>query len=210
MDRGRVWRGALLLLGAWAMGGCEDRVTGTAPALTPGLLGGTVARQKTAVGVAGAVLVLSDSSGARATALSDADGRFRFPEVPSGEYEVRLVAPAVAGIDPLFEVLEPEVHEVRLGSDPVDLVFAVVGLVPARITGVVRCEGAPVGGLEVRVAGGEVDRVTSTDAEGRYTALDLGPGVYAVIPVDPPCAPIVATEVVRVRPGEFVDLDFGG
>lgn len=185
-------------------------MTGTAPALTPGLLGGTVARQKTAVGVAGAVLVLSDSSGARATALSDADGRFRFPEVPSGEYEVRLVAPAVAGIDPLFEVLEPEVHEVRLGSDPVDLVFAVVGLVPARITGVVRCEGAPVGGLEVRVAGGEVDRVTSTDAEGRYTALDLGPGVYAVIPVDPPCAPIVATEVVRVRPGEFVDLDFGG
>lgn len=198
------------MCGAWAMGGCEDRVSGTAPALAPGLIGGTVARQKTAVGVDGAVLVLVDSSGVRSAALSDATGQFRFPEVPSGAYDVRLVAPEVAGIDPLFEVLEPEVHEVQLGSDPIDLVFAVVGLVPARITGQVQCAGEPVAGMEVRIAGGEVDTVAVTDAGGMFTALDLEPGVYAVLPVDPPCTLVPAREVVHVRPGEFVDLGFGG
>lgn len=210
MNRGRRGGVALLLWGAFAMAGCEDRVGGTAPSLAPGLLGGTVARQKTAIGVEGAVLVLSDTSGVRATALSDATGRFRFSEMPPGEYEVQLVAPEVAGIDPLFEVLEPAAHEVQLGSEPIDLVFAVVGLVPARITGRVLCDGEPVVGMEVRVAGGEVDAVAVTDAGGLFTVLDLAPGVYTVLPLDAPCLLTPAREVVRIRPGEFVDLGFGG
>lgn len=211
MDRVRGCRVALLWIALCAMGGCEDRVAGTAPALEPGLIGGTVARQKTAVGVTGAVLVLAEvEGGVVATTHSDESGQFRFPEVPSGDYRVSLVAPAVAGIDPLFEVLEPESQLVAVGTDPVDLVFAVVGLVPARITGTVRCDGDPVEGLDVRVAGGDIDTSAPTDAVGIFTVLDLDAGVYAVLPGEAPCELDPAQAVVRVLPGEFVDLEFGG
>lgn len=210
MDR-RGWRlGGVLVALALAVG-CTDDGGGMDPGTGPGAISGTVARQKTAEGVPGALVVLlGDEGSARETAITDGNGRFSFQGLAQGDYEVRLVAPELAGLDPLFDALEPASWEVALSSDPVDLVFAVVGLVPARITGTVRCGGGPAAGVSVRVVGGETDATAATDAAGIFTVLDLLPGTYAVIPLSPPCAVDPPFAATTVRPGQFVDLSFGG
>lgn len=196
---------AVLAIGACQEPGGLDPPTGSAS------ISGVVARQKTAEGVAGAVLALMDEEGAvLATTFSDRNGHFSFQEVAQDDYEVRLVAPELAGLDPLYDALEPDSWRFTLSSDPVDLVFAVVGLIPARITGIVVCGGTAAPGVEVRVIGGETNVTVVTEASGIFTALDLLPGTYAVIPLDAPCALAPGFTATSVRPGEFVDLSFGG
>lgn len=206
----REWGlGALLLVGLTAACGDGDGTLG--PVAGPGAIAGTVARQKTADGVAGAVLALVGADGAvRTTAVTDANGRFAFSGLAHGVYRVHLVAPELAGLNPLYDALEPASWDVVVGDDPAELVFAVVGLVPARITGTVACGGTPRAGVDVRVVGGVVDATAATDAAGLFTVLDLGPGTYAVIPLSPPCALSPPFEAVSVRPGQFLDLSFEG
>ena len=205
----RAWR-TLGLLGLLAVGACDDD-GGLDPSIGSSAVSGTVARQKTAEGVAGAVLALVDAEGmVLATTFTDGTGHFTFRAIDQGDYAVRLVAPELAGLDPLYDALEPEVWEFALGSDPVELVFAVVGLIPARITGTVSCGGAPAGGVDVRVIGGPTDVTATTESSGIFTALDLLPGTYAVIPLSPPCALDPPFSAANVRPGQFVDLSFGG
>lgn len=200
-----------MILAGLALSGCSEYGGGTDPGAGPGSITGTVARQKTAEGVPGAIVaLLGEGGGTLATVITDGNGRFSFQRLAQGDYEVRLVAPEVAGLDPLFDALEPASWEVALVSDPVDLVFAVVGLVPARITGTVTCAGTAAPGVEVRVVGGETDASAATDAAGIFTVLDLLPGTYAVIPLSPPCAVEPAFVATTVRPGQFVDLSFGG
>jgi hypothetical protein len=193
-----------------ALGACDDD-GGLDPPTGSSAISGTVARQKTAEGVPGAVLALVDGEGTvLSTTFTDGSGRFAFQSVDQGDYEVRLVAPELAGLDPLYDALEPAVWEVALGSDPVELVFAVVGLIPARITGTVTCAGAPVAGVGVRVVGGATDVTVTTEASGIFTARDLLPGTYAVIPLMAPCSLDPPFSAAIVRPGQFVDLSFGG
>ena len=209
--RRRVGRGVPLLLCALILAGCDDGGGGMEPGAGPGSITGTVARQKTAEGVPGAVVaLLGDDGGVLETAITDGNGRFSFQGLAQGEYQVRLVAPELAGLDPLFDALEPPSWEVELTADPVDLVFAVVGLVPARITGTIVCGGAAAAGGEVRVVGGETDATAASDAAGIFTVLDLLPGTYAVIPLSPPCVVDPPFVAATVRPGQFVDLSFGG
>lgn len=198
------------LAGMLAVGGCDDD-GGLDPSIGSSAVSGTVARQKTAEGVAGAVLALVDAEGTvLATTFTDGNGHFAFQSVDQGDYTVRLVAPELAGLDPLYDALEPEVWEIALGSDPVELVFAVVGLIPARITGTVSCGGAPAVDVDVRIIGGSTDVIATTEPSGIFTALDLLPGTYAVIPLMPPCALDPPFSAAIVRPGQFVDLSFGG
>lgn len=206
----REWGlGALLLVGLTAA--CGDGDGTTDPAAGPGVIAGTVARQKTAEGIGGAVIAVVDDAGAvRGTTVTDGAGRFHIGGLAQGAYRVHLVAPMLAGLDPRYDALEPEAWDVALGSDPVELVFAVVGLVPARITGTVSCGGAARSGVEVRVVGGVTDARTTTDGAGLFTVLDLLPGTYAVIPLSPPCDVAPAFEAVTIRPGQFLDLTFAG
>lgn len=200
-----------MILAGLTLSGCGEDGGGMDPGAGPGSITGTVARQKTAEGVPGAIVaLLGEGGGTLATVITDGNGRFSFQRLAQGDYEVRLVAPEVAGLDPLFDALEPASWEVALVSDPVDLVFAVVGLVPARITGSITCAGAAAAGVEVRVVGGETDASAATDAAGIFTVLDLLPGTYAVIPLSSPCAVEPAFVATTVRPGQFVDLSFGG
>jgi hypothetical protein len=86
----------------------------------------------------------------------------------------------------------------------------VVALIPPRITGDVFCAGTPVDGARVRVVGGAADVTSLTNAQGKYGALDLLPGHYAVFPVDAPCAVTPLYHALELRPGQSGRADFGG
>jgi hypothetical protein len=207
-------RGTLgLLLGAlvapWLMA-CSDDSAGTGPKAGDGVIEGVVARQKTGVGVPGVVLAASVGGAVVATTHTDGEGAFAFKDLASGQYSIAVTGMELAGLDPLFDALEPEAQSVDLGSDPVDLVFAVVSLVPARITGEVVCDGAPVANARIRVVGGVSDVFATSNTQGKYAALDLYPGSYAVIPESVPCSVEPIYEVVTLRKGELREVDFQG
>jgi hypothetical protein len=84
----------------------------------------------------------------------------------------------------------------------------VVGLVPPRITGRVTCGGAGAEGVRVRVVGGSSDVTATADAAGLWSALELEPGSYAVLPSGAPCALSPAYRVVELRPGQLAEADF--
>jgi hypothetical protein len=191
-----------------ATAGCgDDGPAGPEPGSD--VIAGSVTRQKTGVGVRDVVAVLIGGGRVVMTTHTDADGRFAFGSIDPGEYTVRLTGLDIAGLDSRFDVLEPES---RLAQSPSaeDLVFAVVGLVAPRVTGELRCGGAPIGGASVRVIGGSSDRTATTDALGRYAVLDLEPGNYAVIPVAAPCPVSPSFRAIELRPGQSGEADFEG
>jgi hypothetical protein len=101
-------------------------------------------------------------------------------------------------------------HLVSLTSEPVELAFAVVSLVPPRIVGEVTCGRVPVTGARLRVIGGQTDTTVETNEIGKYAAIDLAPGNYAVIVLEAPCVPTTMFQAVELLPGQGVDLDFQG
>ncbi len=193
---------------AW---GCDDDPAGHG-GLDPDGVRGVVARQKTGEGVAGVTVTARSNGLPVAAAVTADDGTFRFDALPDGSYELVPVGLDLAGLDPRFDVMEPP-RDTAVLSDgrATGLVFAVVGLVPARITGEVTCAGSPDPSAMLRVAGGpSTDQTVDVDALGRYAALDLNAGNYVVIPVAGGCSVSPAYYVATVRPGELVRADFGG
>lgn len=206
--------GQWALLGAAIVSlGCSDdnTPTGGDDGTTPGVQG-TISRQKTGVGVPGLTVAVVNGGEAVAASTTGPNGEFAVPGVPDGTYEVVPVGLELAGLDPRFDVMEPTRDTVVVeggSSDP--LVFAVVGLVPARITGEVTCGGVPETAATVRVAGGAAtDEEATPDPLGRYAVLDLLAGVYVVAAESSNCTLVPAYRIVTVRPGEFVRVDFGG
>jgi hypothetical protein len=206
--------GGWALLGAAIVSlGCADdnSPTGGGDGTAPGVQG-TVTRQKTGVGVPGVTVALVDGSEAVAAATTGPNGEFSVSGVPDGSYEVVPVGLELAGLDPRFDVMEPARDTVVVEggtSDP--LVFAVVGLVPARVTGEVTCGGLPETAATVRVAGGlGTDEEAVPDPLGRYAVLDLLAGVYVVAAQSANCTLVPDYRIVTVRPGEFVRVDFSG
>ena len=177
-----------------------------------GEIQGVVARQKTGVGVADVVVGLRTTSGqVVAATFTEADGAFGFSGVVDGNYQVFLSNLEGAGIDPRFDALEPEVASVVIGDEPAStVVFAVVGLVPARIAGDVTCGGTPQSGATVRVVGGAIDQSVTSNAQGRFASLDLFPGNYAVFASAPGCVLSDAIRVTSILRGQFVEMDFSG
>lgn len=213
MTAGR--RGRRGRLGPWAVAllavasACDDGVDVTpGPSGAPGTIEGVVARQKTGVGVPGVILALRQGATTLATTLSTESGGFSFANVPAGDYEVRIAAPELAGLDPIFDALEPESWTVQIGGDPVDLVFAVVGLVPARVTGRITCGGGPAAGARIRVVGGAHDETHAADETGSWSALNLAAGAYTVIPITAPCPLEPAWLAVDLRAGQMIEVDF--
>lgn len=171
---------------------------------------GVVARQKTAAGVPGVPVALLRGGDVRRVTLTDSEGTFSFEGVEGGSWRVRPVATGLAGLDARFDAVEPIEWEITVDASPVDLVFAVVGLLPPRITGRVTCGGTGVAGARVRVVGGAADVVASTDASGLYSVLDLYPGSYAVWASDAPCALNPTHRVVELRQGQLAEAHFEG
>lgn len=196
-----------LLLVVLAVAGCDAGPAG--PDGGAAVVTGSLTRQKTGAGVADAIAVIIAGGHVVATAHTDAAGHFTFGRLDAGDYTVRLTGLEIAGLDPRFDALEPVVRTVRIPAADA-LVFAVVGLVAPRVTGEIRCGGAPVVGAQVRVIGGSTDATATTDGLGRYAVLDLEPGNYAVIPVTVPCVVSPAFAAVDLRPGQSGEVDFAG
>ena len=200
----------MLILAALGFGlACDDSGSGVeVGASEPGVIEGVVARQKTGVGVPGVLLVLQQQGRSLASTLTTESGGFSFGNVPTGEYEGRIAAPELAGLDARFDALEPEVTTVRVGDETPSLVFAVVGLVPARITGRITCGGVPAFGARVRVVGGTHDAEHVADETGAWSALNLDAGAYTVLLVSAPCTLTPAWSVVELRQGQMSEVVF--
>jgi hypothetical protein len=169
-----------------------------------------VTRQKTGVGVPGLVAVLMREGDVVATAHTDASGSFDFGTIQAGSYTVRLTGYDIAGLDPRFDVLEPQSQSMLVPDGDGALVFTVVGVLAPRVTGTIKCAGASAAGAHVRVIGGTTDTTVVADAVGRYALLDLEPGRYAVIATDAPCDVSPSFHALDLRPGQAGTADFGG
>lgn len=215
MHPSRRWPSLLLCLslGLPAVAACgdDDPAGNDGSGSGPGIQG-TVSRQKTGEGVAGVTLAVARGGQVVDATATGPDGTFALAGLADGSYQVVPVGLELAGLDPRFDVMEPGVDTaVVSGGTSQDLVFAVVGLVPARITGEVTCGGTPSAGATVRVAGGrDVDETVMLDAVGRYAVLELLAGVYAVVAESPDCDPDPSVVIVELRPGEFARVDFAG
>jgi hypothetical protein len=182
----------------------------TSPDVQGGNLAGVVTRHKTGTGVPGIVVVLLADSSVIATTHTDGTGRFDFGRLDAGPYQVRLTGLDLAGLDVRFDTVEPEHRNVSVSGGREELVFTILTLVPPRITGDVFCAGTPVEGVRMRVVGGATDVVVTTSAQGKYGALDLTPGNYAIIPIDTPCTMAPAFHTIELRPGQSGEADFSG
>jgi hypothetical protein len=180
------------------------------PATESGNLAGVVTRHKTGVGMPGVIVVLLADSAVVATTHTDASGRFDFGRLEAGAYQVRLTGLDLARLDVRFDTVEPDRRDVMVGGSGEELVFTILSLVPPRITGDVVCAGVPVQGTRLRVVGGSTDVIVTTSAQGRFAALDLAPGNYAVIPLDAPCPMLPAFRTIELRPGQSGEADFSG
>ncbi len=208
----RLQKWSLLLPLCIMLTACDDDPVQIPAPQGDGDIEGVVARQKTGVGVADMVVGLrTDGGQVVAATFTEAGGAFAFSAVADGSYEVFLANLEGAGIDPRFDALEPEVATVTVGDDPPStLVFAVVGLVPARIAGDVSCAGVAQPDASVRVVGGVIDQTVTSNAQGRFAALDLLAGKYAVFASAPGCVLSDAIRVAEVLRGQFVEMDFSG
>lgn len=163
-------------------------------------------------GVPNALVALLRGGQVVDAAATGAGGHVAFTGVPDGTYTLRLTGLELTGLSPRHTSFEPLSQEVVVGAGAPapSVVFAGVGLVPARITGVVSCAGAPVPDVAMRVVGGETDVTVSTNAQGRYGATDLGAGHYAVFVVAAPAACVFDEDhaVADVRIGQQANIDF--
>jgi hypothetical protein len=175
-----------------------------------GLVRGVVALSKTGEGVPNVVVALLRDGEIVRVVSTAATGDFDFGEVGAGEYVVRLVGLELSGLSLLHTEFTPMEQAIVVAGEEVDLTFAAVGIIPAKIVGEVRCAGMPVSGARIRVVGGGTDEVVETNALGRYAANDLVGGNYTVIVIDAPCAVASEYGVVFVNTAQSVEMNFEG
>ncbi|MEJ2539914.1 MAG: hypothetical protein P8188_08095 [Gemmatimonadota bacterium] len=194
------------------VGSCDDDPATPGGHDGDGGLQGVVARQKTGEGVGGVTLAVARDGQVVTAVVTEADGSFGVTDVADGFYEIVPVGLELAGLDSRFDVMEPPRDTATVsGGEAPSLVFAVVGVVPARITGTVTCAGEPDVAASVRVVGGPAtDQTVPVDALGRYAALELDAGAYAVIVQSGSCVVSPAYRTVNLRPGELGRADFEG
>jgi hypothetical protein len=198
------------LIGLFTLTACESDDEPAGPGAGSAAIAGTVTRQKTGVGVPGLVAVLIRDGQVVATSHTDAGGSFGFGSVAAGGYTVRLTGYDIAGLDPRFDVLEPQSQSMLVPDGDGAMVFTVVGVLAPRVTGAVTCGGGPAAGARVRVIGGSTDTTVVADAVGRYALLDLEPGRYAVIAVEVPCDASPDFHALDLLPGQAGNADFDG
>lgn len=158
-------------------------------------------------GVPGVAVTATAPGGPTLTAVTDGNGDYSFPRLPSGAYAVTVTTPAgytATGATTRTESLAAD--------DVVDVDFALARL--GAIDGVVRGDGGvPIAGAVVTVTGGGgASQQLTTDAAGDYGLGNLPPGTYTITITPPSGTTVVgsATRTVTVTAaGEaFVDQDF--
>jgi hypothetical protein len=206
----RWLRRTLPFLALPVLTGClDDGGSGaTGPHAGEGVVSGVVKRVKTGAGVANVVVALMQDDRVVATSHTDAGGSFSFTALPEGLYVARLTGFELTGVSLLHTVFDPVEQEVTVSGEPRDLVFAAVGVIPARILGEVYCGGTPQEGASVRVVGAETNLTVITNSEGKYGANDLATGYYAVIPEAVGCEVSPAFHTLYVGPGQAGEADF--
>lgn len=184
---------------------CMDAPQGSA-----GRVAGVVASAKTAEGVPNLLVALILDGRVLSAVPTNTLGEFWFDDVAPGRYVVRLTGLEISGLSPLHTTFTPVEQTILVEGEPLDLTFAVVGLVPTHIVGEVSCGGRPAVGAHIRVVGGSTDTVVETDAVGRYGATDLTPGNYTVMAMDVPCTVESDIEIVSVNAGQSLFVNFEG
>ncbi len=175
-----------------------------------GQVRGMVASAKTGEGVPNLVVVLLRDGQIVRAVPTNATGDFDIGDVEAGEYVVRLVGFELAGLSLINTAFTPMERAIVVAGEVLDLTFAAVGIIPAKIVGEVRCGGMPVSGARIRVVGGQTDKVVETNVVGRYGANDLAAGSYTVMLIDAPCAITSEYDVLFVNSGQSVTADFAG
>lgn len=197
----------LFALAAMLLGACD---VGLADSGQLGTVSGVVAAAKTGEGVSDLLVVLVREGRVLSTTSTSDEGVFRFEGVDPGRYVVALTGMEFSEVSPLYAVLTPSKQTVVVGAEPIDLTFAVVGIVPARIVGEVRCGTRPAVGAEIRVVGGSTATVVRTDVVGRFGVTDLAPGNYAVMAGEVPCDVGRDVSVVTLNAGQSISINFEG
>ena len=193
------------------MAACGSDAEPLAPTQGDATLTGAVAFVKTGAGVPDLLVALLQGGHVVRTTHTLTDGSFAFNDVGEGSYTARLTGFELADVNLRATAFDPLERPVVLGSEPVDLAFAAVGLVPPRVAGDVLCAGTPVEGATLRIIGGaETDVTVTTDVAGRYAATNLSEGVYAVIPLQAPCTLSPELQSVTVGKGQGGEADFSG
>ncbi|MFK0402825.1 collagen binding domain-containing protein [Microbacterium sp. NPDC090225] len=143
-------------------------------------LGGVVTSPATGLGVAGAVVTVTDADGnIVATTVTRPLGEYTIPRLPAGEYTVTITPPnGYAPLGPISATVSLEADDLT----DVNFELAVLG----SFSGTVRdSSGAPVAGVVLTLEGpGGTQQLVSAE-DGTYSLGGLAPGDY-VLTVIPP------------------------
>lgn len=123
---------------------------------------------------------LKSSGGTPYSAVTSADGTFRFEDVPTGGYELELSAPAASAAMPQRPTSKFPVYvSVSGDADLGDIPYAGVGRLEINVTD---AAGQPASGIWVELSGGVFGRVApnkrQTDSRGYATWEDIPEGKY--------------------------------
>jgi hypothetical protein len=148
-------------------------ISARAQSVASGAVEGAVTTQGATVRLAGALVVLRSGDREVATTLADADGHFRFPDVPAGRFQVSASLDGFATMTAPAVVTGGETSEVALDLPIAGLAESVEVVAPVTI---VPSTGTLSGGAAVN--GKEIDQLTS--GGGFQAALRLLASVIEV------------------------------
>ena len=128
-------------------------------------------------GLAGVTVTLSGGPADESyTAMTDADGMYRFEELRPGDYTV-----SISDFDTRDYEFAATSQDVSVDLDETGTVsFTGVLLRTSGISGRVSVEGMGLGDIEVTLAGGDESRTATTDEGGQYNFAGLAAGDYTV------------------------------
>lgn len=152
-------------------------------------------------GVAGVVVTAVGPSGTTTT-VTGADGAYRFPRLPVGDYEISIQPPD--GTVPVTPVSRDETLADTDLTD-VDFELARLGLVSGSVTD---DGGTPVPGAVVTITGPQGTTSLTTEANGSYALGSLVPGEYRITVEVPDGYSGIAPEartVVITAAGELIE-----
>ena len=128
-------------------------------------------------GLAGVTVTLAGGPADESyTAMTDADGMYRFEDLRPGDYTV-----SISDFDMRDYEFASTSQDVSVDLDETGTVsFTGVLLRTSGISGRVSVEGMGLGGVEVTLSGGEESRSATTDDGGQYSFAGLAAGDYTV------------------------------
>ncbi len=142
----------------------------------PGSISGTVTDAATTNPIPGATVQVRNSFVVIATALTDANGNYNFPNLPPDTYSVTASAPGFQREVKIATVITNQVTVVNfaLNSNP--------GAISGTVTDAVTTNPIPDATVAVFQGTTLIDSAL-TDVNGNYTIPDLAPGNYTVLAI---------------------------